>query len=190
MRRDWWRFYDPKAVTSFGTEVISVDAAFKGAEDNDFVAITVWGKRGNDYYLRYCLNRHLDFPGTLAAIRTVRAVSERAGRAHRGQGERIGGHSGAASGNVLHPHSGPLGGKVARVNAVSPAIESERMCRRESRGSSGISWAVDGIFGWAHDDMVDSASQALRYLLRADGEERKETENEGCGLEDVFEVYQ
>ena len=47
VRRDWWRFYDPKAVTSFGTEVISVDAAFKGAEDNDFVAITVWGKRGN-----------------------------------------------------------------------------------------------------------------------------------------------
>ena len=40
------------------------------------------------------------------------------------------------------------------------------------------------------DDMVDSGSQALRYLLRADGEERKETENEGCGLEDVFEVYQ
>ena len=48
-----------------------MDAAFKGAEDNDFVAITVWGKRRNDYYLRYCLNRHLDFPGTLAAIRTV-----------------------------------------------------------------------------------------------------------------------
>ena len=42
----------------------------------------------------------------------------------------------------------------------------------------------------AHDDMVDSGSQALRYLLRADGGERKETENEGCGLEDVFEVYQ
>ena len=40
------------------------------------------------------------------------------------------------------------------------------------------------------DDMVDSGSQALRYLLRADGGERKETENEGCGLEDVFEVYQ
>ena len=40
------------------------------------------------------------------------------------------------------------------------------------------------------DDMVDSGSQALRYLLRADGGERKETENEGCGLEDVFEVYE
>ena len=28
----------------------------------------------NDYYLRYCLNQHLDFPGTVAALRTVRQL--------------------------------------------------------------------------------------------------------------------
>lgn len=191
VRRDWWKFYDSKAVTSFGTEVISVDAAFKGAEDNDFVAITVWGKRGNDYYLRYCLNRHLDFPGTLAAIRTVRGLYPNA-RAVLIEDKA----NGSAVIQVLQSEMfcipiQPLGGKVARVNAVSPAIESGHVFVPE-----GEPWVEEFLGQWtsfpagAHDDMVDSGSQALRYLLRADGGERKETENEGCGLEDVFEVYE
>ena len=49
---------------------------------------------------------------------------------------------------------------------------------------------LSGLHAGIQYDMVDSGSQALRYLLRADGGERKETENEGCGLEDVFEVYE
>lgn len=168
-----------------------MDAAFKGAEDNDFVAITVWGKRGNDYYLRYCLNRHLDFPGTLAAIRTVRGLYPNA-RAVLIEDKA----NGSAVIQVLQSEMfcipiQPLGGKVARVNAVSPAIESGHVFVPE-----GEPWVEEFLGQWtsfpagAHDDMVDSGSQALRYLLRADGGERKETENEGCGLEDVFEVYE
>ena len=72
VRRGWWKYYDPEKVGRFGTELISVDAAFKGTDAADFVAITVWGKRGCDYYLRDCRNRRLDFPGTLAEIRRVR----------------------------------------------------------------------------------------------------------------------
>lgn len=77
------------------------------------------------------------------------------------------------------------------MNAVSPAIESGHVFVPE-----GEPWDRGFLGQWtsfpagAHDDMVDSGSQALRYLLRADGGERKETENEGCGLEDVFEVYE
>ena len=41
VRREWWKFYDPKETQVFGTEIISVDATFKGGEDNDFVAIEV-----------------------------------------------------------------------------------------------------------------------------------------------------
>ena len=61
VRRGWWRYYDPAAVREFSAEVISVDAAFKGTEKSDFVAITVWGKRGNDYYLRHVVNRQMGF---------------------------------------------------------------------------------------------------------------------------------
>lgn len=199
VRRDWWRFYDPKAVTAFGTEVISVDAAFKGAEDNDYVAITVWGKRGNDYYLRYCLNRHLDFPGTLAAIRTVRGLYPNA-RAVLVEDKA----NGSAVIQVLQSEMfcipiQPLGGKVARVNAVSPAIESGHVFVPE-----GEVWVEEFLEQWtafpagAHDDMVDSASQALQYLLRTSGAfepvrrsewEQAQEQEERAFLDDAYDVY-
>ena len=199
VRRDWWRFYDPKAVTSFGTEVISVDAAFKGAEDNDFVAITVWGKRGNDYYLRYCLNRHLDFPGTLAAIRTVRGLYPNA-RAVLVEDKA----NGSAVIQVLQSEMfcipiQPLGGKVARVNAVSPAIESGHVYVPEVEP-----WVEEFLGQWtsfpagAHDDMVDSGSQALQYLLRTSGAfepvkrnewEIAQEQEERAFLDDAYDVY-
>ena len=69
VNRKWWRSYDTDEVLKFGTELISVDAAFK--DTGDYVSIQVWGKRGQDYYLRYCLNQRLNFPGTLAAIRAT-----------------------------------------------------------------------------------------------------------------------
>lgn len=69
IRREWWKYYDPKEITSFATTVISVDATFKGNETNDFVAIQVWGKRGIDYYLRYSLNGTEQRPGLLNDVR-------------------------------------------------------------------------------------------------------------------------
>ena len=69
IRREWWRYYDRKEIPAFATTVISVDAAFKDSEDNDYVAIEVWGKLGNNYYLRYCVNQHLNFPATVQMIR-------------------------------------------------------------------------------------------------------------------------
>ena len=67
VRREWWKYYE--AAPELPLLYMSVDAAFKGGDNNDFVAVTVWGKRDNDYYLLDCVNRHLDFVGTLAVIR-------------------------------------------------------------------------------------------------------------------------
>ena len=36
---------------NYASELISVDASFKGEETSDFVSIQVWGKLGQDYYL-------------------------------------------------------------------------------------------------------------------------------------------
>ena len=166
VKREWWRFYEEKTVTAFETEVISVDAAFKGAENNDFVAITVWGRRGNDYYLRDCRNEHLDFTGTLRVVREVRQrypdartvlIEDKA--------------NGSAVINVLQREMfcvpvNPKGGKVARVNAVSAAIESGHVYLPEK-----AVWLEEYLDQWSafpsakHDDMVDSSTQALSYLL-------------------------
>ena len=175
VKREWWRFYRAEDSPSFGTEIISVDAAFKGEENSDFVSIQVWGKSGNDYYLRYCLNRHLDFPGTLSAIRSVSALYPEAKRVLIEE---------AANGSAIiqtlqremfvFPVQ-PLGGKISRVNAVSAAIESGHVFLPDSP------WIPDFVDQWTafplgrHDDMVDAASQALHFLIYCSGEtwERK-----------------
>jgi hypothetical protein len=64
----------------------------------------------------------------------------------------------------------PLGGKVARVNAVSPAIETGHVFLPR-----GEAWLEDYLRQWSefpagkHDDMVDASSQALSKLLYAYG---------------------
>jgi predicted phage terminase large subunit-like protein len=171
VKREWWKLYDPKEIFAFGTEIISVDAAFKGREDNDFVAIEVWAKRGNDYYCRYVLNRHMDFPQTLEAILTVKRLYPRA-RAVLVEDKA----NGSAILSVLQRTMfcigvEPKGGKVARVNAVSAAIESGHVYVPQ-----GAAWACDLIDQFTafpagkHDDMVDAATQALSYLLYSSGQ--------------------
>jgi len=170
IKRSWWRYYDPKDEPAYATQLISVDAAFKGAEDNDYVAITVWGKRGEDYYLRYCLNKHLDFTGTLAAIRTVRKLYPQA-RTVLIEDKA----NGTAIINVLGREMfcvpvNPKGGKVSRVNAISAAIESGHVFLPKDAPWVGEFLDQFAAFPAAkHDDMVDSASQALTYMIYSSG---------------------
>ena len=170
VQRSWWKRYDSRSCPPFGTQVISVDAAFKGDVHNDFVAITVWGKAGNDYYLLDCLNRHLDFPGTLHAIRAMAKLHPEA-RAVLIEDKA----NGPAVIQTLQKELfcipvTPKGGKTARVHAVSPAIEAGHVFVPQN-----TRWAEAFIDQWTafpagkHDDMVDSASQAISYLLSANG---------------------
>jgi len=186
--RDWWKRYDPKRLPRFGTQVISVDAAFKGEENNDFVAITVWGKAGQDYYLLDCINRHLDFPATLQMIRAVSRQYPEA-RAVLVEDKA----NGSAVIQTLQRELfcipvQPKGGKVARVHAVSPAIEAGHVLVPERS-----SWVEAYLDQWAafpagrHDDMVDSSSQALSWLFSANGVPEGEDAKEEQG--DLWSVY-
>ena len=186
--RSWWRRYDPRKRPLFGTQVISVDAAFKADAQCDFVALTVWGKAGNDYYLLDCINRHLDFPGTLHAIRAMAKLHPEA-RAVLIEDKA----NGPAVIQTLQKELfcipvTPKGGKVARVHAVSPAIESGHVFVPE-----GVSWAEEFLDQWTafpagkHDDMVDSASQALSWLLCANGAPPTEPSEEHH--QDLWDVY-
>lgn len=171
VKRDWWRYYDAGEKMEFAREVISVDAAFKGGEKNDFVAIEVWGKVGNDYYLRYCLNRHMDFPQTIRAIRTVRELYPQAMTVlieDKANGSAI---IQTLRREMFCVPVTPLGGKEARVNAISPAIESGHTYL--PKGEEWVSAFVDQFTAFPagkNDDMVDSATQAISYLLHVSGE--------------------
>jgi predicted phage terminase large subunit-like protein len=193
--RSWWRFYDRGEVAAFATELISVDASFKGGDGSDFVAITVWGKLGSDYYLRYCLNRRMDFPDTVRAIRAVRALYPAALAVlveDKANGSAI---IATLQRELFVIPVDPRGGKEARAAAVAPAIESGHVFLPRD-----AAWTEDFIEQWArfprgaHDDMVDSASQALTYMLFSRGEPLPDDAAEDEGLDwllggGVYDVY-
>ena len=193
VRRNWFRFYEPRGQgirgqdtgyriqgmelveepESYGTELISVDASFKGDDGSDFVSIQVWGKRAQDYYLRYCLNKRLNFPDTVEAIRAIYRLFPRA-RAVLIE-EAANGHAiiqTLQQEMIIIPVT-PLGGKISRVNAVSPAIESGHVFLPDPAKAS---WVNDYIEQWVsfpngkHDDMVDATSQALARMIYSSGE--------------------
>ena len=200
VQRSWWNYYDPADVPTFGTELISVDAAFKGNEDNDFVAIQVWGKLGSNYYLQYSINEHLTFTQTVQRIRLVRTLFPAATRVLVEDKA-----NGSAIIEVLQREMfcipvNPKGGKIARANAVTPAIEAGHVFLPIN-----AAWVDSYIDQWcafpagAHDDMVDSTTQALGYMLYSSGVALP-SENEQRSLprayyeyeeadEDVYDVY-
>lgn len=172
VQREWFKFYAPKDIKEWGTTVISVDAAFKGNENNDFVAITVWSKLGADYYLRHLSNKKLDFPQTLTELRMIKAMFPEAFTVlveDKANGSAI-------IATLRHEMPGvvgvnPRGGKEARVNAVSGVIESGHVHIPED-----AYWQDEYLNQWAafpagkHDDMVDSSTQALSYMLYSSGD--------------------
>lgn len=71
IKREWWKFYEtaPRCVIN----IMSIDATFKDTSKSDYVAIQVWGKRGNDYYLIDRLKQRMGFVDTVQAIRNMKA---------------------------------------------------------------------------------------------------------------------
>ena len=116
------------------------------------------------------MNAHLNFLATLQAIRTVRSLYPRAMTVLIEDKA-----NGSAIINVLQQEMfcipvNPRGGKVARVNAVSAAIESGHTYL--PMGAPWVEPFIDQFSAFPnapHDDMVDSASQALTYLLYSTG---------------------
>ena len=173
IRREWWKYYDePPKELKLPYVIISVDAAFKDGDDNDFVAIQVWGKKDRNYYLLDAIKKHLNFVDTLAAIRNLKSqyedtifilIEDKA--------------NGTAIINVLSSETEgvipvkPEGGKVTRANAVSPAIESGRVFL--PRFASFVDEFVSECSAFpngAHDDQVDAMTQALNRMIFVDAD--------------------
>ena len=216
VRRDWWRFYDPKDPPLFGTELISVDASFKGEADSDFVSIVAYGIGTQDNSLdRYAA------PATINGKKYVwtpyKDIQKVWGNHFPNwysiaNGHQNKGHSfsmltvlieQAANGEaiiatlrqemIILPVT-PKGGKISRVNAVSPAIESGHVFLPDPAKAP---WVTDYINQWAafplakNDDMVDASSQALHAMIYCSGEpwERRERNGREIDLVKFFDPY-
>ena len=193
VQRNWFKYYDPDEDITFGTEMISVDASFKGDDTSDFVSIQVWGKRAQDYYLRYCLNKRLNFPDTVEAIKTIYRLFPRARTVLIEEAA-----NGPAIIQTLQREMfiipvTPLGGKTSRVNAISPAIESGHVFLPDPAKAP---WVTDYIDQWVafpnakNDDMVDATSQALTRMIYSSGEVWEEKEQKPVfDVERLFDPY-
>lgn len=171
VQRSWWKYYDSEEITNFGTEMISVDATFKDSATSDYVSIQVWGKLDGNYYLRYCMNARMDFPATVKAILMVRSLYPKAYTIlieDKANGSAIIQTLQKNVPGVIGVN--PQGGKTARVNAVSPAIESGHVYLPQN-----APWLEDYLRQWSefpagkHDDMVDASTQCLNRMIYSTG---------------------
>lgn len=175
IKREWWRFYEQPPPGML--EVMSVDCAFKDNQDNDFVAIQCWGKSGSDYYLLDRIKERLDFVGTMDRILYMRSQHPHVTAIYIEDKA-----NGTAVTQILRKEIpgvipiNPAGGKMARLSAVSPAIESGNVYLPKPYTNdypTGAHWTNEFIEEFAafpngaHDDEVDACTQALNRLIYA-----------------------
>lgn len=170
LMRDWWQYYDE--LPEIADWVMSVDAAFKDKKDNDFVAIQIWGKSGANMYLIDAVKKHLNFQATIREIVRLRytypkclttLIEDKA--------------NGSAIIQMLRSELPgiipiePKGGKIARVNAVSGAIESGNVyLPRNKPFTQDFIDECASFPNGAHDDQVDCMSQGLNRLIYSRGD--------------------
>lgn len=164
LKRKWWKYYN--LLPNIPVKLISVDATFKDKETSDFVCITVWGKLGANMYLVDLVNARMDFPTTIQAILNVRNKHKDAWQILIEDKA-----NGSAIIQVLRTRINgiiavePKGGKVSRVNAVSPQIEAGNVYLPQTEWTQDFVEQCAAFPNGAHDDMVDSMSQAISRLM-------------------------
>ena len=186
--KEWWQPYDRSSVKfeDFEYTVLSVDATFKKTETSDMVGITLWGLAQNHVYLYKLINKRMGFVETVEKIKSLckkfptidnLLIEDKA--------------NGSAIIDVLNYTDNiapiipvqPLGGKYSRAQAVSPFVKSLAVhipIAFDASEELDIEWdgteKLTGIEKFieqhtkfpfmAHDDMVDSTTQALARLIK------------------------
>ena len=171
-KQSWFRFYRRSglaAIPKFDYVVASWDCAFKDLHNSDYVCGQLWGNRKADFYLLDQIHARLDFPATLAGIRSLSIRSQHLVNAVLVEDKA----NGSAVISVLKREIpgmlaiNPEGGKQARAAAVAPLIEAGNVYLPMPDEQP---WIEDTLLEFvsfpaaAHDDRVDAASQALHWL--------------------------
>lgn len=170
IKRDWIRTYK-QLPDKFDQMIQSWDLAFKDKTSSDFSVCTIWGRIKADIYLIHEERGRWDFP---TMQKKLLEISKKFPTTYRKLVED------KANGSALMQSLAkvvtglvpinPVQDKVARVNAVAPMFESGNVYVPDP---SICPWIDATLNEWcefpngAHDDRVDSMSQALADLRRA-----------------------
>lgn len=187
-KRDLWQWC--AELPQLPVTLVSVDAAFKDGKNNDFVAIELWGKRNALNYLIAIDKRRMDFSETIAAVNAMRQkcrgivgrwpdcilIEDKA--------------NGSAIINVMRERVEgvipvtPRESKEARAQSVLPLFEAGQVVVwNNCVGANDLIEEAAAFPGSAHDDQVDSMTQALNRLRNMDASVSAPTQ-----MEDFFGV--
>jgi predicted phage terminase large subunit-like protein len=164
VKRAWFRFYR-ELPADLDETVLSLDCAFKDNADNDYVAAGIFARKGSTKYLVHRVKDRLDFPATIALVRTLSAAYPKA-YAKLVEDKANGP---AVIQSLKNEIAGliavnPQGSKVARLAAVSPTIEAGNFYLPDPAIAP---WVEDYIHelttfpNAANDDQVDMTTQVL-----------------------------
>jgi predicted phage terminase large subunit-like protein len=168
IKRQWFQYYTV-VPAHFDTILQSWDCTFKDLKSSDYVVGQVWGQVGADKYLLDQVRDKMDLPKTLMAVRRM-SVKWPQARLKLIEDKA----NGPAVIQMLKKEiSGlvavnPEGGKVARVNAICPDIESGNVWLPHKSIAHWIELFVEecAVFpNGANDDQVDAMSQGLNRMI-------------------------
>lgn len=168
-KSDWWRYY--RELPKVKRIIQSWDCAFKVKEQNDYSVCTTWAECDEGYYLIHRHKAKMEYP-------ELKRAAINLAETHKPHAVLV---EDKASGQSMiqelrRDTKLPVvavqvdSDKVSRAHAVTPLIESGRVFLPEK-----ADWLLDyiaqlGTFpNAAHDDDVDSTTQALNYLARGGG---------------------
>lgn len=170
LKRDWWQRYN-KLPEKFDQVIDSWDFTFKEGTKNDFVCGTVWGRVQAFYYLLHLFKKQMGFEESLKQMLQMRTkfpeirktlIEEKANGAAIIEVAKK-----KVTGVIAY---NPQGSKEERAAAVSPMIESGNVFLPvKDIATFDVEDFIEVCANFpnvAHDDEVDSATQALLYLRK------------------------
>lgn len=166
IRKGWLRYYEEPAA-SYDVKLVSWDTASTLSENSDWSVGTVWGLTGSEIHLLHVERVQLEAPELIRRIEDIHRLycAEITLIEDADLGRGLAQHLHRAS-SICRPRLvKPTIEKLARMQARSVMFETGKVfLPREARW---LATYLDELLGFpnrAHDDQVDSTSQALDWF--------------------------
>jgi len=170
IKREWWKYFSQ--APNFIRTIHSWDTAFKSKTQNDYSVCTVWGETRTGYYLLDVWRAKVEFPELKRAAIALDARDKPSAVLveDKASGQSLIQELQRDTNIPVIPYKVDSD-KVARAYAVTPLMEAGKAFLPES-----APWLFDYIEelsafpGGEYDDQVDSTTQALAFMRRAEEE--------------------
>lgn len=156
--------------TQFDQIIISCDMASKDKTSSDYYVYQAWGRKHADRYLLYQLRGRWPFPEACRKLVELAKMYPKAGRKiieAKANGPAVAQTLRSKMTGIIERE--PDGDKVARLNAVTPEMESSNVWIPDEDENPWVHDFIDEMTSFpngANDDQVDAASQALVELRK------------------------